>query len=122
MTDDYAELQQAIESAGFYTTFQPIDEPGDRIVCASHQYPNGQERRGLHGNSFWVAKRGADWFVASSAPSIYRLPEARRVAELCLRLLRRKPGGAYGDFNEDVRRDFGLIAVSNEEFGRAAAG
>ena len=119
MIDDYIELQRTVESAGFFTTFQPIDKPGDRIVCASHEYPEGHERWGLHGNSFWVAKRGANWFIASWAPVIYRVPDARRVVVLCLRLLRREPAGAYGDFDEQVRRDFGLIAVSDEEFDGA---
>ena len=122
MTEDYAKLQHAVESAGFFTTFNPIEEVGDRIVCASHQYPQGHERRGLYGNSFWVAKRGADWFVAGWAPAIYRVPDSDRVAELCLRLLRREQGGAYGDFDEPVRRDFALVRISDEEFGHAAAG
>lgn len=116
MTEDYAELRNAIESAGFFTTFQPIKEPGDRMVCASHRYPDGHERRGLHGNSFWIAKRGLEWFAGSWTPVIYRIPDGGRVTELCLRLLRRRDGRAYFDFDEQVRRDFALIPVSDEEF------
>jgi hypothetical protein len=122
VTEDYAHLQHAVESAGFFTTFMPIEEVGDRMVCASHKYPEGHERRGLYGNSFWIAKRGADWFVAGWAPSIYRVPDTGRLAELCLRLLRRERGGAYGDFDEQVRRDFTLVPVSDEEFDRADGG
>jgi hypothetical protein len=118
VTDDYAELQHAVGSAGFFTTFMAIEEVGDRMVCASHQYPEGHARRGLYGNSFWVAKRGGDWFVAGWGPSIYRVPDNTRVAELCLRLLRRQRGGAYADFDGEVRRDFSLVPVSEEEFGR----
>jgi hypothetical protein len=121
LTEDYARLKQAVESAGFFSTFMPIEKVGDRIVCASHQYPEGHQRRGLHGNSFWVEKRGTDWFVASWGPVIYRVPDSDRVAELCLRLLRREPGGAYGDFDAEVRRDFALIPVSYEDFDRTAA-
>lgn len=120
--EEYAELQHAVESAGFFTTFQPIKEPGDRIACASHRYPEGHERRGLYGNSFWIAKRGFDWFVAGWAPAIYRLPASNRVEELCLCLLRRERGGAYGDFDEKIRQDFALVPVSDEEFDRAAVG
>ena len=118
MTDDYAELRHAVESAGFFTTFMPIVEVGDRMVCASRQYAKGHEQRGLHGNSFWVAKRGGGWFVAGWGPSIYRVPDNTRIAELCLRLLGRQRGGAYADFDEEVRRDFSLVPVSDEEFGR----
>lgn len=120
MTEDYAELQHAIERAGFFTTFKPIEEPGDRIVCASHQYPPGHERRGLHGNSFWVALRGKALYVASWAPHIYCVGSPQRLTELCIRLLKRDGGSAYWDFGEDVRRDFGLVEVSEEQFGRAA--
>ncbi len=53
-------------------------------------------------------------------------PEAQsditRVAELCLRLLRREQAGTYGDFDEEVKRDFALVSVSDEEFDDAAAG
>jgi hypothetical protein len=96
VTEDYAELQHVVECAGFFTTFMPIEEVGDRIVCASHQYPEGHERRSLHGNSFWVAKRGVDWFVAGWAPAIYLVPDNTRVAELCLRLVRRVVSGLLG--------------------------
>ena len=121
MIEDYANLKQAVESAGFFTTFRPMENVGDRIVCASHQYPEEHGRRGLYGNSFWVAKRGADWFVASWGPVIYRVPDSGRVAELSLCLFRREGGGAYGDFDAEVRREFALIPVSYEDFERAAA-
>src|SRR6266699_3068453 len=60
MRKEYAELQATVEGAGFFTTFQPIREPGDRIVCASHAYTSGPRRGGLGGNSFWVAKRAKE--------------------------------------------------------------
>jgi hypothetical protein len=75
VTEDYADFTHAVEGADFFTAFMPIERVGDRIVCASHQYPEGHERRGLHGNSFWVAKRGFDWFVAGWGPAICRVPE-----------------------------------------------
>lgn len=119
MTQDYAELQQAIESAGFFTTFQPT---GDRIVCASHRYPEGHERQGLYGNNFWVALRGQEWYVGTYAPSIYRVTFPERLKDLCVHLLQREGGSAYGDLDEDVRRAFGLVEVSDEDFDRVVAG
>ena len=120
MTEDYADLQKAIEAAGFFTTFQPIEKAGDRIVCASHQFPDGHERPGLCGNSFWVALRGVDWYVASWAPRIYRLQAAERVNALCLHLLSREAGGAYWDFDEHIRQAYGLVEISYEYFDRSA--
>jgi hypothetical protein len=119
VTEDYAELQHAVQNAGFHTTFMPLDDVTDRMVCASHRFPEDHERRGLYGNSFWVAKRGATWFIAGWAPAIYRVPSSDRVAKLSLRLLRREGGGAYGDFDDSIRREFELIQISDEEFERS---
>ncbi len=38
MGEDYVELKNAVEAAGYFTTFQPILVPGDRLVCASRQF------------------------------------------------------------------------------------
>jgi hypothetical protein len=121
VTEKYAELRYAVENAGFFTTFQPIGGLGDRIVCASDRYPEGHSQRGLSGNSFWIAKRGQDWFVAGWAPAIYRIPGCDRVTDLCLRLLGREHAGAYSDLNEQIRREFELVPVTDEDFGRLVA-
>jgi len=60
--------------------------------------------------------------VASWAPVIYRVPETEHVTELCLCLLRHERGGAFSDFDEQVRSEFALKPVSDEEFGGPAAG
>lgn len=60
MISDYTELKQVVEDAGFFTTPMPIREAGDRIVLASRKH-----RQGLAGNSFWVAKRGAEWYLGT---------------------------------------------------------
>ena len=111
MSDDYATLKSAVETAGFFTTFQPIKRPGDRIVCASRQ-----RNSGLGGNSFWVAKRGEAWFIATWAPRIYRVQESARLTELCVLLLQREDEQAYFDFDEAVRAEFGLVAARDDEF------
>ncbi|HEY7153347.1 MAG TPA: hypothetical protein VH575_05240 [Gemmataceae bacterium] len=116
MREEYAGLQAVVEEAGFFTTFQPIRQPGDRIICASHAYTSGPRRGGLCGNSFWVAKRRGKWFIATWAPVIYRLSDPARLGELCVRLLRREPAGAYADFDDQVRTEFGLIEIPDDEF------
>jgi hypothetical protein len=116
MFDDYAELKAEIESAGFFTTFQPIDGPGDRIVCASRQYTSGPREGGLGGNSFWIAVRDGQWYVGAWGPAIYRLPKSNRLTVLCLELLRGNENRAYFDFEESVQKEFELIPIPDEEF------
>jgi hypothetical protein len=116
MHASYAELKNTVEAAGFFTTFQPIREPGDRIVCASRAYTTGLRKGGLGGNSFWVANRSGEWFMATWAPIIYRVSNPGRLAELCIRLLSRQPASAYAYFAEPLTAEFGLIEISEEEF------
>jgi hypothetical protein len=116
MSEEYAALQAAVEGAGFFTTFQPIRQPGDRIVCASHRYTSGAWEGHLGGNSFWAAKRGDDWFIATWIPVIYRVTEPAKLADLCVRLLSREAAGAYATFDESIRTEFGLVEVPDEEF------
>lgn len=106
-----------LRAPGYFTTFQPIREPADRIVCASMRFrcdsPTGW---GLGGNSFWVAKRGGEWFIATWSPVIYRVADPSRLVELCVRLLQREPGGAYAEFDEPVQTDFGLVETPEDRF------
>lgn len=115
MIEDYAELKQTIEAAGFHTIFSLIEGSGDRMICVSHRYTSGPREGGLYGNSFWVAKRGDEWFIVTWVPTIYRIPDHERLSELCLLLLRREPTRA-GDLDEETRKNFGLVLVSDEEF------
>ena len=117
MQAEYAGLKQAVETAGFFTTFMPIRGVGDRIVCASRQYTTGPRSGSLGGKSFWVAKRGCDWFIATWAPVIYRIREVERLSELCIRLLGNDDGrGAYCRFDDCVAAEFGLVEIADEEF------
>jgi hypothetical protein len=114
--EDYADLKAAVEAAGFFTTFQPIRRPGDRMVCASVRYTRGPRKGDLGGNSFWVAKRDGQWFLASWSPVIYRVPDPGRLADLCIQLLGGPPGHACGDFEQGVRDEFGLILMRDDAF------
>lgn len=114
--EQYIDLKRAIEAAGYFTTFMPINNVGDRMVCASHQYPKDHDRQGLHRTSFWVALRNDKWYLASWVPRIYCVGLAQRMPELCLRLLGRKNSGAYSDFDERIRSRYELTEISVEEF------
>jgi hypothetical protein len=116
MKADYAELEKGVTAAGFFTTFMPIEEVGDRIVCASRQYTSGPRKGGLCGNSFWDAKRGDDWFVATWVPVNFRMLNVERLVELCTLLLDREPAGAYSRIDEKIQQEFGLVEIADEDF------
>ena len=120
MIDDYNELKATIEAAGFHTTFMPIDTPGDRMVCVSHRNATGERNGGLGGISFWVAKRGDNWFIATWSGIVYRIPDPQRLTTLCLELLRREDRGALcdSDLDQHTRDHFALMAIDPDEFER----
>jgi hypothetical protein len=113
MREEYAELQVKVERAGFFTTFR---EPDDRIVLASHCYTSGPRQGNFGGNSFWVAKRGENWFIATWGPRFYRVMEPARLVDLCIRLLSRDPGSAYAAFAKAIQSEFGLVEIDENEF------
>jgi hypothetical protein len=116
MIEDYAELKRAIEDAGFFTTFMPIRQVGDRMVCCSHQFTDGPKAGGLGGRSFWVAKRDDGWYVATWSPSIYRVSRTDKLVALCLELLRCEPSRALFDLAQEVVDRFELVPVTTSEF------
>src|SRR6516162_4071143 len=77
--DDYAEIKDAVEGAGFFTTFQPIDDDVLWIVLVSH-CTDGR----LHGNSFRLSVRSGRWYLITWSPVYYRVPPDADLARLCL--------------------------------------
>jgi hypothetical protein len=120
MTENYGALKAALEAAGFHTTFMPITTPGDRMVCASRRHTSGTRSGCLGGTSFWVAKRGDEWFVATWFGLPYRVMDEERLVALCLELLNRENGKALSeaDLDEGLRNRFALVPISPEEFDR----
>ena len=56
----YDDVRDAVEDAGYFTTFTPDLVMGPRLVLASQRRPYG-----LTGNSFWVAERGGNWYLVT---------------------------------------------------------
>lgn len=110
MIDEYNSLKEAIEAAGYFTTFQPIEEPGDRIVCASLR-----GEWGLGGRSFWVAVRKSRWFIATWVPYIYEIPNTEDVPQLVLEVLTNNDSRCY-DINAEIQERFGLLEVTDDQF------
>lgn len=110
---DYAAFARTVEEAGFFT----IDErERGRLVCASKRRAAG----GFTGNSFWVAKRGAAWFLGVWGGRIYRAPEGR-IVEVSVAWLTREPDKTHYDVDDHTRRTFALDEVAEEQFDAAGA-
>jgi hypothetical protein len=109
VVEEYQDLKEAIEAAGFFTTFQPIDELGDRIVCASE----GGDW-GMGGRSFWCAVRQGRWFIATWTPRLYEIPHAADVAQLAIDVLTNNENNF--DINPEIKTRFGLVEIADEQF------
>jgi hypothetical protein len=110
---EYDQLKRAVEASGFFTTYQPIRTPGDRIVLASEQFENG-----LTGVSCWVAKRGSAWYIATWAPHIYQVPAEIPIESIAIEVLRTGRGTPW-DLPVPIKSKFGLVEISDEDFDRA---
>ena len=106
---EYSALTNAIENAGFFTTFQPIEETCGRIVCASH----GGDW-GMGGFSFWIAVRNGRWFIATWAPRFYEIPSAEDVVSVAIEALRNNDRKGY-DINKEIKEQFSLIEVYDDD-------
>jgi hypothetical protein len=106
---DYAELKRTVEDAGFFTTPMPLDNGGDRLALASMWH-----RRGLTGNSFWVAKRGTNWYLGTWGSHLYRVPNDADLADLCLTWLR-ATDETMSDIDNALKVQYGLVELTDEQ-------
>jgi hypothetical protein len=114
MSEWYPPFAAAIRKGGFYTNGVERRDGLERTTVSS------QGSRGvLGGNSFWVTKLAEGWYLGTWGAQYYRLPEEHRIVELCLSWCTRFPRGTYSDFDDQLKQEFGLIKVSEEELDRA---
>lgn len=111
----YDDLSAAMTAAGFFTTGLEDHGSWHRTCIASKRCPGG-----LTGNSFWVSRLPSGWYLGTWGSCLYRLPDERRLAELCVNWLSRVPNSTRPDFDEQLKKEFGLIPVSEEVFDREA--
>lgn len=114
MTDKYESLTHAVQEAGFFTNGVEQKHGWDRTCICARRDEDGR----LTGNSFWVTKLRGDWYLGTWRDCLYRLPDANRIADLCVTWLRRVPRGTRPDFDESIKADFALVLVSDEEFAQ----
>ena len=110
----YGPFAATIRTAGFYTS--GVENKGDwdrTTVCSEGEHGV------LGGNSFWVTYLAAGWFIGTWGGMIYTITDEQRVAEFCIAWLRRACR-LESDFGPEIKGEFGLIPVSDEEFNLAA--
>src|SRR5262249_30276885 len=103
----YEQVAKAVADAGYFTT----GDFEDKVICASKIRPDG----GYTGNSFWIAQRAGGWFLGTWGLHLYRIPEAERVAELCVSWLRRQPNVTAWDVDSHIREEFKLVEIDADD-------
>jgi hypothetical protein len=111
--EDYTEIKEAVEKAGFFTTLHPNGDDGVWIVLVSHR----TEGR-LHGNSFRVSLKGGRWYLITWSPVFYLVPPGADLNTLCLDCLRacRTPIPAMPP---EIISRYRLVEVSEGEYHRS---
>jgi hypothetical protein len=111
--EDYTEIKQAIEEAGFFTTLHPNGDDGVWIVLVS-QCTDGR----LHGNSFRVSFKGGRWYLVTWLPAFYLVPPGVDLTVLCLDCLRASPT-PIARVPPDIATRYQLVEVPEKEYDPA---
>ncbi len=117
MTANYTELRTAVEAAGFYVTKVAPFRAHDRVVVCGEKRSDGH---GYTGNSFWVSQIAGDWYLGSWSGREYALPHNANVALFCITVLTRSASKTEWDFDEQLKRDFGIVELEDSDFEQIA--
>ncbi len=114
MVEDYETITRAVTDAGFFTN--GIEDYGTwhRTCLCSKRRPDGR----LSGNSFWGSRGPSGWYLGTWGGSIYRLPDEGQLAGPCTTWLSRAGESTRSDFDDRLKSEFCLVAVSDEVFER----
>jgi hypothetical protein len=110
--EDYTEIKEAVEEAGYFTTLHPNGKGGVWIVLLSHR----TEGR-LHGNSFRVSLNGGRWYLVTWLPVFYLVPPGADLTALCLDCLRASHI-PIPKVPPEIASRYQLVEVSEEEYDR----
>src|SRR5687768_3428555 len=111
MSDKYDALSAAIESAGFFACGIEQRDGWDRTTLCTARGHNW-----CSGHSFWVTQMSDGWYAGTWGGLIFRIPNSDDVVRLCIKWLTRHPHKIVTDFDDDIKQEFGLIEVSEDEF------
>jgi hypothetical protein len=108
--ENYTEIKEAVEKAGYFTTLHPNGDEGVWIVLVSCR----TEGR-LHGNSFRVSLKTGRWYLVTWSPAFYLVPPGADLTALCLDCLRasRSP---IPEVPLDIASRYQLLEVSEEDY------
>lgn len=111
----YDLLTSIIEEAGFSVSKASPMGGWDRVCPASKKRTEG----GYTGISFWVTKLSAEWYLGTWGGFVYRIQNQNDVAPFCVSWLQCAANGTSSDFDDIIKKKFGLVAVTDEEFDAA---
>lgn len=102
---EYKLLSSAVREAGFFITSpEPMD--GWHRVCVSSKKGGGK--------SFWVARIQNNWFAGTWGGNVYRVPGD--ISDFCTSWLGMIPIGSPSDFSKEIKTQFDLQSVTEDEF------
>jgi hypothetical protein len=116
---DCSHLCRVAQSAGFWgeVLVLPLG-PGRAGVTFDRREPTGGRKHGR----FSLSRRDFGWLLCFRGPRFYFAPDAERIAQLCLALINDLPHeGPHGERppsweftpGDDLRREFGLVAIQD---------
>ena len=109
MGDALAEIEHLLRGRGLSAYRQ---RPRQLVVSRQHgpAWPNA-------GNSFWVCRLGADWYVCTWAPYYYRVPASSSVLDVAEAFID-AGSSAQSRVPPDLAARFGLVETDYNEFER----
>jgi hypothetical protein len=111
MTDRYKNFVDAVSNAGFFTTSVESMQNWDRVTVCSKRLPGPR----YTGNSFWVSRRGDNWFVGTWGGSIYQVASEDVLIEFTTEWLTVEPNVTAADIAPEIREKYSLASVSDRK-------
>ena len=108
--EDYAQIKDAVERAGYFTTFHPCGDDDDWLIVLVTRCTAGR----LHGNSFKIRAEQGRWYLITWAPVAYLIPAAADLEALCLECLRSSEG-AFPVVPPEIVSRYGLARIAEED-------
>lgn len=114
--EEYERLLQAATAAGYWAKIIPLLN-GTGVSFRRHP-PEDDDRL----PAFWITRRTFGWLLCITCPRFVYVPQASRVAELCLTLLDQLPEDRKRQrlpfwkylLNDDIRRGFDLVMIQTD--------
>jgi hypothetical protein len=83
--DSYQQLAECLHARGIDSFLQ---NPEMLVVSGENPALPGS-------NSFWVTKKGEDWFIGTWLPAIYQVADEKQLCDLCETVFKSSPTAIY---------------------------